>query len=447
MGLPAGGRLLGSVGNPLGDREDRGHSHTVAATTVTTSTVAAHGHGIDPPLVLASVVATVQAPVIGTFDQQRSTLNGPGHSHLLDGPLFSSGLADAHSHEVPIPALNSGDVGTGQVMPYVQLLACRNDSATAPALPVGATVFFTLPGCPAGWSEQAAARGRAVVGLRSGGTVAGTVGDALVNLENRIHSHTIGPVNVTTSADPDHVHSVDFPTMRTNQSNATSTNILGGSARYIIGVSTHDHTVEVPTINTFLGGGHTHQVTIPQTQTTTAGTGQVIPYIQLLACRNDSAAAAAPTIPAGAATFFSLPACPEGWSETAAARGRAVVGLRPGGTVGAPLGNLEDRAHAHGTVSVAVNTSVVPDHFHLLNPPAVQTSVVNHVSEGIEFFTDRNWTIEAAASHRHTVDIPEFSTELTGAHMHGVAVPAMPTTTASTGQVMPYVQMLVCSKG
>jgi hypothetical protein len=43
--------------------------------------------------------------------------------------------------------------------------------------------------CPSGWSEYTAARGRVVVGVPSGGTLSGTVGTALTNLENRTHSH------------------------------------------------------------------------------------------------------------------------------------------------------------------------------------------------------------------------------------------------------------------
>lgn len=58
--------------------------------------------------------------------------------------------------------------------------------------------------------------------------------------------------------------------------------------------------------------------------------------------------------PAGAVMNFNLRTCPDGWSEFAAAQGRYVVGLRPGGTLagvqGTALSDLESRAvgrHAH----------------------------------------------------------------------------------------------------
>lgn len=65
--------------------------------------------------------------------------------------------------------------------------------------------------------------------------------------------------------------------------------------------------------------------------------------------------------PAGAVMFFNLAACPSGWTELVAAQGRTIV-ARPaagttGGTVGAPLTNLENRAHAHPVGAVRVVSS------------------------------------------------------------------------------------------
>lgn len=61
------------------------------------------------------------------------------------------------------------------------------------SVPSGAVMFFNLSSCPSGWSELTAARGRYPVGLPSGGTLAGTKGTALSNLENRVapcnHTH------------------------------------------------------------------------------------------------------------------------------------------------------------------------------------------------------------------------------------------------------------------
>ena len=60
------------------------------------------------------------------------------------------------------------------------------------------------------------------------------------------------------------------------------------------------------------------------------------------------------TIPSGAVMFFNLASCPAGWTEMTAARGRYIVGLVSGGTLGGTAGtaltNRENRAtgaHVH----------------------------------------------------------------------------------------------------
>jgi hypothetical protein len=69
-------------------------------------------------------------------------------------------------------------------------------------VPSGAVMFFNLGSCPAGWTELTAARGRYIVALPAGGTLGGTDGTPLSDLEDRPvgqHTHTI--------TDPGHVHS------------------------------------------------------------------------------------------------------------------------------------------------------------------------------------------------------------------------------------------------
>ncbi len=61
-------------------------------------------------------------------------------------------------------------------------------------LPTGAVMYFNLASCPIGWNELLSARGRYIVGLPSGGDLAGTTGTALSNNENRAvgqHRHSI----------------------------------------------------------------------------------------------------------------------------------------------------------------------------------------------------------------------------------------------------------------
>lgn len=106
--------------------------------------------------------------------------------------------------------------------------------------------------------------------------------------------------------------------------------------------------------------------------------------------------------PSGAVMYFDLPACPEGWSELVAARGRSLVGLpsggTAGGTVGAPLGNLENRAHTHAVDPAAVSSSAAGGHDHTYGGGAI--------------FTD------LAGSHAHPVDPPATASAAAGEHNH-----------------------------
>ncbi|MBI1971505.1 MAG: hypothetical protein HYS52_01485 [Candidatus Wildermuthbacteria bacterium] len=64
-------------------------------------------------------------------------------------------------------------------------------------VPAGAVMSFNLATCPSGWTAFTAGQGRYIVGLPSGGTLAGTSGNALGNLENRpsgAHQHRIQAV-------------------------------------------------------------------------------------------------------------------------------------------------------------------------------------------------------------------------------------------------------------
>ena len=75
--------------------------------------------------------------------------------------------------------------------------------------PAGAVMFFNLATCPPGWAELVGARGRYLVGLPSGGTLAEEVGTALTAGENRPvgqHGHAVN--------DPGHSHTVNYDAMR-----------------------------------------------------------------------------------------------------------------------------------------------------------------------------------------------------------------------------------------
>ena len=70
-------------------------------------------------------------------------------------------------------------------------------------------------------------------------------------------------------------------------------------------------------------------------------------------------------VPSGAVMSFNRESCPDGWSEFVDANGRTIVGVdggKLGGTVGLPLGNLENREHTHG--SQPLSTSSDGEHNH-----------------------------------------------------------------------------------
>ncbi len=189
--------------------------------------------------------------------------------------------------------------------------------------PSGAVLFFEGEQCPVGWSEVDEARGRALVGLGgSAGTLAGTVGEPLEDLENRAHSHTVGVSNVpsgdtsvnhthgvpgaTTSPAGEHNHQWRDGASTTFQANGTSLLIpaplpyttgstTGSSVMpwnldvdfYTNEVADHTHSVTSRTssfANQTTSHGHTMSFS---TTSASARTADVLPYVQLLVCRRD----------------------------------------------------------------------------------------------------------------------------------------------------------------
>jgi hypothetical protein len=132
-------------------------------------------------------------------------------------------------------------------------------------------------------------------------------------------------------------------------------------------------------------------------------------------------------IPAAVVMFFNLAACPAGWSEFTSARGRYVLGLPQGGTLGAPVGiplaDQEDRPagqHTHGITD--------PGHVH------------SYVNDGIwQSYCGGNWCqdrVRCAASDRsRSADGRRGGTGITVNSFGGVA-----------GTNAPFVQLLACQK-
>jgi len=163
----------------------------------------------------------------------------------------------------------------------------------AEAMPPGAITFFALAQCPPGWTEYIGARGRAVVGVPSGGTVEGTLGVPLSNLEQRQHQHAF---SITGFTDAGGVHQHSWATIQTAGSDiqwssydaSGSPNLVfawqngigtDGSGIYPLSASPN------ATFYTEEGGAHQHSFATGSQHTVFAP--DLFPYIQLLACRKN----------------------------------------------------------------------------------------------------------------------------------------------------------------
>lgn len=450
VGLTSGGTLRGTVGDALGDLEDRGHVQFVLQRTVGTTPHPGMTHQVDPPSWPTTEFNSVQSAVAGVLDEHRFIASRARHGHTLDIPQFTSGASGPHQHEVAISQARTGASSVQAVLPYVQLLACRKDSAAA-EITTGEVAYFDIASCPNGWSEMAEAKGRAIVGRLPGGTLLGIVGEeALADTEDRVHAHgSIAQIVVLTTESGVHTHRVDPPSTNLTPLASVSERVRGvGDAKFIIDAASHTHSVNIPPFDTRPSGQHRHEVTILSISTGGARTSQVMPYLQLLACRKDSAAA--PAIATGQLASFDLANCPAGWSEMIEAKGRVIVGRPTNGTlrgsVGDALGDLEDRAHAHAVGAVVTNTSLGGAHSHALVPTTTTSSLYEAPGVGVWLPTDANSYIIGSRLHSHNVTFEAFADQFTGEHAHGVTLPATQTTVARTSAVIPYLQLLACRK-
>jgi hypothetical protein len=160
-------------------------------------------------------------------------------------------------------------------------------------VPSGAVMHFNLASCPAEWTFLAAAQGRYLVGVTTGGTVGLTVGGALSNLENRAvgqhghsassntagnHSHSASSGNAGA-----HNHRISESGNGAFQNSFPARVLFGngdgnhGQHNIIEGAGNHSHSVSVNN-----AGNHNHSVTV---NSSGAVSGTNAPYLQLLACQ------------------------------------------------------------------------------------------------------------------------------------------------------------------
>lgn len=109
-------------------------------------------------------------------------------------------------------------------------------------------------------------------------------------------------------------------------------------------------------------------------------------------------------VPGGAIMLFDSATCPAGWTEYTAARGRTIVGVPSGGTVGGTVGSA--------LADLATRTiSTVVAHVH-----AVGTLV--NAAEAVHTHGVGSYDAAAEASHTHGVGSLDAAAE--AAHTHGV---------------------------
>ena len=209
-------------------------------------------------------------------------LNTSGNSYLNGGNVgIGISIPTEKLHVVGNIRMVDGNQAAGKV-----LTSDANGVASWQMLvPSGAVMFFNLTTCPTGWSDLASAEGRYIVGLPSGGTLAGTAGTALTNLESRAtgqHSHAVDPPNTSTTTAGSHTH-----TLRHSGENDENQGYPAGGFN---AVWSTDRTGGAPSSGAVnANGDHSHSVDIGSFSSGTSGSvaGTNAPYIQLKVCQKN----------------------------------------------------------------------------------------------------------------------------------------------------------------
>lgn len=134
----------------------------------------------------------------------QATLDVDGSAQFGSGATKSTFTA---AGALLVPAASGVGIGTPSPQAPLHVVGVASVTAsitvggiTNASVPRGMVSFFNLAACPTGWSELVAGRGRYVVGLPAAGTLAGTSGTALTDLESRpVGQHNHGVTEVAHS--------------------------------------------------------------------------------------------------------------------------------------------------------------------------------------------------------------------------------------------------------
>jgi hypothetical protein len=146
--------------------------------------------------------------------------------------------------------------------------------------------------CPAGWTEVTALQGRVPVGVPSGGTLAGTVGTALTNLQDPTHAHGVGTLAFSGDAFTsviNHTHGVTDPGhqhgMAEGTTDGSGTFMDRSNAAAATTAVTDSATTGITTQNP--SGGVSSITPSGTLSGSTAAVSTTIPYIQYRWCSKD----------------------------------------------------------------------------------------------------------------------------------------------------------------
>lgn len=259
-----------------------------------------------------------------------------------------------------VSAIAASETANGSFSVFLPLIL--NAIGAMAEVPQGAVLSFNLPACPSGWTEVTDAQGRAIVGLPPGGTLTGTVGSAITDLEDRSHTHDVNPAV-------------------TNSSNA------GG----------HTHTADPPVTMTTSDGSHQHVIDPPNTVTSNYEHNHPWAFFT----HNEQ-------------YFF--------WNSGGGVD--MVVDWDDGiGDAGSGYFPLAGTTTTSGQI---IYFTAKDTHDHNLNITSFNS--------------------QQAGDHNHILSMGQFTTGSSGSHFHAVDISNTSSTTASTSDVMPYIQFLVCEK-
>lgn len=242
------------------------------------------------------------------------------------------------------------------------------------AIPSGLIAFYNAA-CPSTWTEVAGAQGRIIVGLPSGGTLAGTVGTAFTDLQDKsvtptftgdalaTHLHGVGslvaawPAGVPTfagSALATHLHGTG--TYATSAHSGTAVADHASHTHTYTQVVNHIHGVST-ILRTATTGGATTQVTNAQDTSSTADTTR----------KTDNPDGGVATGTTAGPSAILTHAVTQPSAHTLSGSSEAVTGGTPAGTISWPVGvpTLSGSSAAvsggtpSGTVSAVVTSNVL----------------------------------------------------------------------------------------